>query len=218
MKIEIEQNCLWLREAESPSSLFSNRENWMGQLSKHECLLLIVEPCASFRMPQDVERCREIVAFFQELPVLTILASTAWEQVDLSALLLFDIRLGVSDYILHRETILTVEQQKRYEILCGEHALWRYRSFAENSTEDRLSTRLVRILPETVDFPEAVQAYAADLWKDKTPFQAKAVISCLVQARTGNAQQVLEAESCQFYRLIKAKREAAANGTDETLV
>jgi len=73
MKIEIKQNCLWLREAESPDALFSSRENWMGQLSKHECLLLIVEPCASFRMPQDVERCREIVAFFQELPVLTIL-------------------------------------------------------------------------------------------------------------------------------------------------
>ena len=47
MKIEIEQNCLWLREAESPDALFSSRENWMGQLFKHECLLLIVEPCAS---------------------------------------------------------------------------------------------------------------------------------------------------------------------------
>lgn len=217
MKIEIKQNCLWLREAESPSILFSNRENWLEQLSKYECLLLIVEPCTSFKMPQDAEKCREIVTFFQGLPVLTILASTTWEQVDLSAFLLFDIRLGVSDYILHRETVLTAEQQKRYEILCGEHALLRYHSFAKNTTEDGFATRLVRILPETVDFLETVQAYATDLWKDKTPFQAKAVISCLVQARTGNAQQVLAAESRQFYRLIKAKREAA-NGTDETLV
>lgn len=190
----------------------------MGQLSKHECLLLIVEPCAPFKMPQDAEKCKAIAAFFQGLPVLTIFASTTWEQVDLSAFLLFDIRLGVSDYILHKETILTEGQQKRYEILCGEHALWRYRSFAENSTEDGLATRLVRILPETVDFLEAVQAYAADLCKDKTRFQTKAVISCLVKARVGNAQQVLEEESCQFYRLIKAKREAAANGTDEILV
>ncbi len=218
MKIEIKQNCLWIREAESPDVLFSSRENWMEPLSKQECLLLIVEPCTSFRMPQDTERCREIAVFFQKLPVLTIFASSTLEQVDFSALLLFDIRLGVSDYILPRETIFTVEQQERYKILCGEQALLQYHSFIKNGKEDGWKTRLMRILPETAHFSEAVQAYAEDLWKDKTPFQTKAVISCLLQARTGNVQQVLKAESCQFYRLIKAKGEAAANGTDETMV
>ena len=218
MKIEVKQNCLWIREAESPDALFANRENLLEQIDQQECLMLMVEPCEAFSMPKDEDRCAAIAAFFQELPVLTVIAGTVLEKAELAALLLFDIRLGCLDYRISRGTVLSAAQQKRYEILCGEKELLKYLSFAEHGTDDFLITRLVRILPQEADFHEEVQTYAENLLKDKTPFQTRAVISCFVQARTGDAQRVLNEESRQFYRLIKAKMEESANGTDEAMV
>jgi hypothetical protein len=45
--------------------------------------------------------------------------------------------------------------------------------------------------------------YAENLFKDKTAFQIREITSCFVTARNGSINDVLDAESSAFYRLIK---------------
>lgn len=218
MKIETKQNCIWISEADSPEAIFKDRENLLGQIAQQECAILVVEPEDSFKMPQDAEQCEAITAFFRELPVLTVIAGTAFEKADIDSLMLFDIRLGCSDYAISKDTVLSAEQQKQYEILCGEKALVKYLSYMDNGTEGSFATNLIRILPQTEDFRDEVNTYVESLLEGKSPFQTKAVVTCFVQARKGESKLVLTEESRQFYKLMKAKMEESANGTDETMV
>ncbi|MGN0593633.1 MAG: hypothetical protein ACI4I6_00610 [Hominimerdicola sp.] len=218
MKIKTKQNCIWIRDAESPYALFENKENLLKQIANHECLVLIVEPSNTFKMPQDSVQCELISEFFSELPVLTIIADTALEKTELAALLLFDIRLGCSDYVICKDTVLSAKQKSQYEILCGEKALLKYLSFADSETEESLVTNLVRVLPQSANFHEEVNTYVESLLEGKSSFQIKAVISCFVQARKGDSMRILYEESRQFYRLMKAKMEESANGIHETMV
>ncbi|SFD15946.1 hypothetical protein [Ruminococcus albus] len=45
--------------------------------------------------------------------------------------------------------------------------------------------------------------YAENLFKDKTAFQIREITSCFVTARNGRINDILDAESRAFYRLIK---------------
>ncbi|MGN1114802.1 MAG: hypothetical protein ACI4RC_06755 [Oscillospiraceae bacterium] len=214
MKTEIKQNCIWISEADSPATIFANGEKLLEQITQQECVMLIVEPGDSFEMPQDTDQCEAIAEFFKEIPVLTVIADTALEKAELSALLLFDIRLGCSDYVISKGTVLSGEEQKRYEILCGEKEFLKYNAFEKSGSADLIAAGLIRKLPQSDDFHKEVQSYIKSLIGDKTSFQTKAVVSCLVQARTGESERVLNEESRQFYRLMKAKTEESANGTE----
>lgn len=44
--------------------------------------------------------------------------------------------------------------------------------------------------------------YAENLFKDKSAFQVREITSCFVTARNGSSDDVLDAESRAFYRLI----------------
>ena len=48
-----------------------------------------------------------------------------------------------------------------------------------------------------------VGEYADNLFKDKTEFQIREITSCFVTARNGSTDDILNAESRAFYRLIK---------------
>ncbi|SEL29116.1 hypothetical protein [Ruminococcus albus] len=49
---------------------------------------------------------------------------------------------------------------------------------------------------------EKADEYAENLFKDKTEFQIREITSCFVTARNGSTDDILNAESRAFYRLI----------------
>lgn len=53
--------------------------------------------------------------------------------------------------------------------------------------------------------PAALPEYTEMLFREMTPEQAAEITNCFVIARKGSAQDVLDAESRAFYRLIAAK-------------
>lgn len=59
--------------------------------------------------------------------------------------------------------------------------------------------------------PAFIDDYTANLFKDMTPKQAMEITKCFVIARKGTAQDVLDAESRAFYRLIAEKTGGTAN-------
>ncbi len=72
--------------------------------------------------------------------------------------------------------------------------------------------------PETTGFfdmiipPQDTQAYAAALFRDKTPMQNREITACFVTARSGTAEDVLTSESRAFYRLVAEKNRGDSLG------
>ena len=58
---------------------------------------------------------------------------------------------------------------------------------------------------------EGVEDYAAEIFKDKSPMQIREITGCFTAARNGSSQDVLDAESRAFYRLIASITGGIAN-------
>ncbi len=75
---------------------------------------------------------------------------------------------------------------------------------------EKPSAELAPLFDLLID-PAFIDDYTADLFKDMTPKQAHEITNCFVIARKGTAQDILDAESRAFYRLIAEKTGGTTN-------
>lgn len=166
---------------------FDSAEEFAG--INAETAVLVFMPEKSFCADAD---------FMQNMPYITILASESLQDYSPETLMMFDIRLAEEPYFMRN----SAEYSDIYRKICGKNSAYRY----ENTPEtDNFQTDLVRQL--SGDFTEAVDEYLTNILRDKSDYQIKAVASCLITARKGDAEAVLAEESRQFYRLISKKAE-----------
>lgn len=136
--------------------------------------------------------------FMKNMPYITILAVESLQGYSPEMLMMFDIRLAKEPYFMRN----SAEYLDTYRKICGNYSAYRY----ENTPEtDNFQTDLVHQI--SGDFAESVNEYLTNILKDKSNYQIKAIASCLITARKGNTNAVLDEESRQFYRLIRKKSE-----------
>ncbi|MDE6520208.1 MAG: hypothetical protein K2K91_07105 [Ruminococcus sp.] len=156
---------------------------------KAETAVLVFMPEKSFCADAD---------FMRNMPYITILASKSLQDYSPEMLMMFDVRLAKEPYFMRN----SAEYLGIYRKICGKNSAYRY----ENTPEtDNFQTDLVREI--SGDVAEAVDEYLTNILKDKSDYQVKAIASCLITARKGSADDVLDEESKQFYRLIRKKAE-----------
>lgn len=156
----------------------------------------------------------KIASFFNEIPVIMVLASENMQAYSPDFIMLFDVRLGCHEYMIDKNTEPDERFMERYEILCGTMETYRYKCFLSSSDNEKYASGLVRLLPDDIPFTEALDQYLEKVLGGKTDFQTAAIASCLAAARNGNGNAVLEEESCQFYRLMRKKSEEITDGNE----
>ncbi|MDE7364009.1 MAG: hypothetical protein K2N27_03840 [Ruminococcus sp.] len=154
-----------------------------------ETAVLVFMPEKSFCADAD---------FMRNIPYITVLASESLQDYSPEILMMFDVRLAKEPYFMRN----SAEYLDTYRKICGKNSAYCYESTPET---DNFQTDLIHQL--SGNFTDAVDEYLTNILKVKSDYQIKAIASCLITARKGSADAVLDEESKQFYRLIRKKAE-----------
>ena len=128
--------------------------------------------------------------------------TTAVHYDDLSAsdaedLLYFDLRFTADTLKADRETAKKLSENENFRILFSDKRAYDLKKYAASDISDETELNYFAVTEESFD------EYFDRIYKEKTPFQIKALTECLVALRKGKPELGFDKESVNFYKLIK---------------
>ena len=112
-------------------------------------------------------------------------------------LLCFDLRFTSEILKADKETVKKLSENENFRILFSDKRVFELKKYAISDSSDEIELGYFSVTEESID------EYFERIYKEKTPFQIKALTECLVALRKGKPELGFDKESVNFYKLIK---------------
>ena len=139
----------------------------------------------------------DTVKALADAPFITAVHTDDFSESDAEDLLYFDLRFSSDVFTAGCETAKKLSENENFAVLFSDKSLLELKKFASSGSDSKLGLDYFSITEESFD------EYFERIYKDKTPFQIKALTECLVVLRKGKPGLGFNKESVNFYKLIK---------------